>query len=104
VSDPGTIEEVMMHLQSLSPDVSIRYSDFTGKWYTSLSGVDVGGDGFLTGSSGGHAPTPAATLWSVFDELREVKYPKYIVGYPGCRERKHFRWNGVCFAVVGDRS
>lgn len=90
--------QIMLMLKAMSPDVTVAFSEYTGKWYVSARYLEIG-DGSLLKGVTEHRASPDLAVLAFFDRLISAGLDEYIVGnYQG--QRREYRWNGAAFAEV----
>lgn len=71
-----------------------------GNWYVRQRGVEIGGDGMLTGPSVS-GQTPEKAVEAYWNRLTELKPNFYIVtNAMSTTERRQVRWNGFMWEDV----
>lgn len=100
------LDREMLHIMSMDSGAWLGYSDYVHLWYVHTSLMVTEGRGFLT-SVPSHAQTPELAVHACFEHLKAVQTSKEAPGaavvkdgYTSDDASTHFRWNGVCFAVV----
>lgn len=96
--DAYAASQIMLMLKAVSRDVTVEFSEYTGKWYVSGRRLEVG-DGSLLRGVTEHRDTPEQAIHAFFDALTSIGLDEYVVGeYLG--QRREYRWNGAAFAEV----
>jgi len=100
------LDREMLHILSMDSRAHVGYSEYVHLWYVHLN-LEKGGDGILRSVGGSHANTPEDAVHGCFEALKEIQPTKeepwaVIVkdAYESGGKRKHYRWNGACFAEV----
>jgi hypothetical protein len=94
------IDKRMLQIKSLDPNASLKFSNYSYKWYVSAR-IEVGGDGVLV-SINEHELTPENAVDSYFRSLISVDSDHYLVTNScDIDTRREYRWNGAAFQEIG---
>lgn len=94
------VNEAMLAIKALDPQASVRFSEYTGKWYVDAR-TEVGDGSILKGGSE-HRDHPGEAVLAYFAYLIAIDHEHYIVASPW-GERREYRWNGAAFAETSPR-
>jgi hypothetical protein len=90
----------MLHIKTLDNGASIKFSEYTGKWYVEAS-IETYEDGVLTGGTE-HTSNPAGAVHAYFEKLKAIDLSARIDGKMlrtpgGGGHADYWYWNGVAF-------
>lgn len=97
---PDDVNTAMLHIKALDPDASVRFSEWTGKWYVAAD-IDIS-DGAVIGGITEHRDGPERAVTDFLARLTQVGYDDLdhvLVTRANNNDRRHWRWNGAAFVI-----
>ena len=96
-----TLNEMALHLAAIAPaGVTLKFSESTGRWFASAR-IEIS-DGVILSSICEHRYDPSDAVEGFFAVLVAVQDPDHwlVTDSSDRALRRHWRWNGVCFANI----